>query len=74
MSKVRGRPLNGAHVRRKAIIESAGDCTRPIEVRAGTMADFGLEAAHRGMSTEALLGKVLDGVAEKDLFAEALDR
>lgn len=65
--------LYSRHRHNRALVATEGECTRPVEVRRTTMTDFGLEAAHRKISTEALVGKVLDAVATDDLFAAVLD-
>lgn len=65
-----GRP----HISRRALVAQRGECTRPIDVRRNTLSDFGREAAYRGLHTEQLVAKVLDAVAEDDLFAAVLDR
>jgi len=72
--RYRQHGLNGRHRHNKALIANEGECTRPVEVRRNTMTDFGKEAAYRKISTEALVGKVLDAIAADDLFAAVLDK
>lgn len=57
----------------KVLIAAHGECTRPVEIRRRTMLEIGQEAAYRKMSPEGLLGRLLDAVAEHDLFAAVLE-
>ena len=48
-------PRGRSHYMRRALVVAAGDCTRPIEVRNKTLADFSRQAAFKGIQTERLL-------------------
>ena len=71
-------PASEGHATRRimgrALVAGPGECTRPVEIRRKTVEAFGHEAAYRRISTETLVGRLLDHIAEDDLFAAVLDK
>lgn len=71
-------PASEGHATRRimgrALVAGPGECTRPVEIRRKTIEAVGHEAAYRRITAEALVGKLLDNIAEDDLFAAVLDK
>lgn len=60
------------HRANRVLVISEGECTTPVEIKRATTRQIGLEAAYRGMSPQALMGSLLDTIADDDLFAAVM--
>lgn len=64
----------GLFRRNRVLLAAAGECSRPVEIRKATMQELALEAAHRGLALEDMIGDLLDAIARDDLTAAVLDK